>query len=440
MLLSLAVSVPPSLVPKGWGKISSPLPLRNPEKFSVALVFALAIVAGLALDRLRVKERRPRWPLVTAAVLTVLALTAALAPGPAARAAVMISGDDRWVEIASREIPRALAEGAILWTATVIALDCVFRRSRAAWAVALALLTLVPIVANRRIARTLTELELFSPTRFARLLQRSDPSGSYRTFGESLYSRSAISEEYAWPDDVFSENGRRSWIQHVQALWGRGTVFNNDFDVGDLSRVQSIRRIAVMAAGYTDSQAFFGSLALRWGIRFRDQKPLAGYRRVGGDALQDWDLLDAAEPDIRLATGWVEERGGLPALEVLPKLGSGQIVVETGRRLEGRARPGLLHVLRKDPERLMIETVSSDPSWLFVLRGFWHHRTVLLDGRPVEYVPAQLAFSAVPVPAGRHRIDWRERVPGGEISRWGPVAYLLFAAALFFSARGRRRP
>jgi len=86
--------------------------------------------------------------------------------------------------------------------------------------------------------------------------------------------------------------------------------------------------------------------------------------------------------------------------------------------------------VEKLPERLVVETAGSDPSWLFVLRGFWSHRRVHIDGRPVDVLPAQLAFSAVPVPAGRHRIDWKERVPGGEFSRFGPVVYALVSALL----------
>jgi hypothetical protein len=69
--------------------------------------------------------------------------------------------------------------------------------------------------------------------------------------------------------------------------------------------------------------------------------------------------------------------------------------------------------------------VCPDPSWLFVLRGDWSYRTVLVDGSPAEVSPAQIAFAAVPVPAGEHRVEWRENVPGLEVSRWGPVVSVL---------------
>jgi hypothetical protein len=434
-LIALVISVPPSLVPRAWEKLPSPLPLRNPEKFSVVLVFALAVVAGLAFEQLRSATPRHRWTLGIAAGLAALAGAAALFPGPIGAAAASVVGDERYAKTASEKLPGALAEGGLLWMATVVALDRLRNSSRAALVSSLALLTIAPIAANRKVARTLTELEVFSPTPFARRIGRLDPTGAFRTLGESLYSAPSALDR-AYPDDVYTESGRRTWIQNAQALWGRGSVFNNDFDVGDFSRMQALRRLSVAAAAYRDSQAFYGSFALRWGVRFRDQKPLAGYRRFGGDCRQDFDEMPDALPDIRLARSWVEEPGVLDALTRVPRLQPEEAVLETGRRARGSARSGIVHVLVKDPERLVVETVTRDPSWLFVLRGFWNYRDVSVDGRPVASVPAQVAFSAVPVPAGRHRVEWEELLPGSGVSRYGPPFWALLSALLL--ARSRR--
>jgi hypothetical protein len=96
-------------------------------------------------------------------------------------------------------------------------------------------------------------------------------------------------------------------------------------------------------------------------------------------------------------------------------------------------------VLQNDPERLIVDVVALDPGWLFVLRGFWLHRSVQIDGRPVADFPAQVAFSAVPIPAGRHRVEWRELVPGGNVSRWGPVVFVLLSAVLLTRERRRKK-
>jgi hypothetical protein len=71
------------------------------------------------------------------------------------------------------------------------------------------------------------------------------------------------------------------------------------------------------------------------------------------------------------------------------------------------------------------ECRSSDPTWLFVLRGFWRHRRVEVDGAEVEVFPAYLAFSAVPIPAGTHRVEWRELAPGMPASLAAPVIAVL---------------
>jgi hypothetical protein len=440
-LTGLLLSVPGSLMPARWGNLPSPLPLRYPEKFSVALIFALAVYSGLAFDLFRQSGRRPRWLIVAGAVLALLAAGAWLFPESAGLLAVHLAGmGDRVAPIAAHVLPPALAEAGLLWMATVIALDLLGRSSRPRLGVALALLTLVPIAANRKIARTYREEALFSPTPFARLLARSDPNGQYRTMGAAPYAfpSSALEKRLLGSDEASLDVCRREWYDYTHSLWRRGTIFNVDFDQGDLSRLSSLRVLSYDAAKYRDSQAFFGALALRWSVRFRDQGPLPGYHRVGGDALTEWDEHERAYPDIRLVTSWREETGALEAFDAMKQLAPGEIAIESGVRIQGKARPGRVWVREKSPERLLLETETPDPTWLFLLRGYWSYRTVLLDGKPVEDVPAQLAFSAVRVPAGRHRIEWRERLPGWSVSRWGPVLFLLVLVGVL--ARVRPRP
>lgn len=440
LVVALFVTVLPSLIPPAWEGLQSPLPLRNPEKFAVALILSLAVFSGLAFDRLRARSVFPRWTLVAAALLCVAAVAAALRPDVAGSlATTLIPSLPEMTRRAGRLLPGALAEGGLLWTATAVALLLLARRSRAAFLGSLALLTLVPIVANRRIARTLSEQEIFSPTRFARLLERLDPEHAYRTLGESLYRGDRTKIRFAGRDDEYTDAGRRFWYYHTPALWNRGMVFTYDFDVGDFSRVESLRRFSVVAAGFNDSGDFFANLSLKYGVRLSDQRPLPGYMQFGNDAVERWDVQKDALPHVRLAEAWTEETSALTALNAIPKLRLREIVVETGARGRGRSRPGEVRVLQNDPERLVVDVVALDPGWLFVLRGFWLHRSVQIDGRPVADFPAQVAFSAVPIPAGRHRVEWRELVPGGNVSRWGPVVFVLLSAVLLTRERRRKK-
>src|SRR5262249_49766335 len=143
-------------------------------------------------------------------------------------------------------------------------------------------------------------------------------------------------------------------------------------------------------------------------------------------------------PAIRLLTSWREESTGLLAVNDVPRLAPGQIVIESGARTLGIARPGRLRILEDSPERLRVVAQAPDPPWLFAVRRFWNHRTVLLDGRPTDDLPAQLAFSAVRVPAGQHTIEWTELVPGASVTRWGPVLFGLAALVILWTSKARQ--
>ncbi len=444
LLVSLAFAVPPGLVPIGWAAgIPSPLPLRNPEKLAVAVVLAFAILAAFGFDAYcRSARRPPRWTLAVGALLALAAVFAAAAPGAAAGLAVRAIGGNPAVvgARAQSSLPLALAEAGLLWMASVVAIDLVGRPGRGALTAAVVLLTLVPIEANRRIARSFREEAVFGETAFARLVQKRDPAGEYRTLGEAFFlGTSPLSEAAADSTLLYSDSSRRAWTHNTPVLWGRGTVINEDFDVGDLSRTESLRRVSGFATGFQDSAAFFGSLALRWGIRYKDQRAIAGYTRFGGDGLQEWDEHARAYPDIRLLERWSEAPGAVAALQAVPRLGEGEVVVESGGASAGRARPGSVRVVEKTAERMALDLDAADAGWLFVLRAHWPYRRILLDGKPVEAVPAQLAFSAVPVPAGKHRLTWEERVPGLAVSAWGPVLFGMIAIG-YLVARTRWRP
>lgn len=442
--VSLTVAVLPSFLPRSWGGLPSPLPLRFPEKFTVGCVLGLAVLAGLAFDRFR-KLPVPRWTLAVALVLAALAVGAALFPGPMASAAVAVVGRGpelaglpealrNPLEVARRELPVALAEGAILWIATVGALLLARRPGKLALAAALVVATAVPLAANRRIARTLDQERMFGPDAFVRFLEQADPAGRYRTLGEALYQDVSL-EEVAL-NVVEPEAGGESWVQYRQVLHGRGSVFNFDFDAGDFARMHSLRTVSLIASK-SRAPSFFGNLALRWGIRFQDQHALPGYVPVGASGARVWDELPGALPDVRLVGRWREATGPLEAARLLLDLEAGEVVLETGTSRRGQARAGTVRVLEEAPNRFRAEVDAPDPAWLFALRGFWDHRTVLVDGRRVDSVPAQLAFSAVPLPPGRHTVEWVEEVPGLAVSRFGPPLGVLLLVGLL--RRDRRK-
>ncbi len=438
LVASLLLCVVPSFIPRSWGDWKFPLALRNPEKFAVGAAFGLAILAGFALERLRARPISARVPVWISAIMAAGAAAAAAAPRPAASLACGLVGRPCPPATAAHELPLSLAEGGVFWLLTAAAV-VLFPRRRHLGAAALILLSLVPIAANRRIAQLARDDELFAPTAFARRVAKQDPSGRYRVLGESLYrARSVLDLEVTESEPTYTAGPRRHWLDHTSVLWDRGTVFNIDFDRGDLTRLERLRQIAAVASRSPHPGVFFGALANRWGIRFRDQQPLPGYQRFGGDSLQDWDELDTAFPDIRLLTGWREVAAPLEALNRFSQLQPGEVTVESGRQVHGAARPGSVRILEESPNRLSLDVETPDPTWLFVLRGFWPYRRVLLDGAPARVSPAQIAFSALAIPSGSHRVTWQETLPGAPLSLMGPPLFVLAAVAMGYVGRRYR--
>lgn len=428
VLTGAALAIAFRFVPDGFRDRASWIPLRHPEKFSTAVALGLAVLAGLALDRFRGGMRRPVWVLWGAGALGAAALATAWLPERAGALAASWTGAPPNAALdAGRSLSVALAEAGLLWTLSLVALE-LLPGGRFALVAGVAVLTLVPIAANRRIARTAHEASVFAPTPFARAIDRRDPKADFRTLDERVYHSPSPLARIGDPYGL--ESDRQGWYWATPALWRRGTVLNLDPDLGDFSRMASLRRISGFAKTGSRGEAFFGGLSLRFGIRYRDQSALPGFRRFGGDGFFDWDENLAALPDVRLLERWREEPGAVEAFQSLPLLSAGEAVVETGGRASGTARPGRLTVLEKSPERLVLAAESADPTWLFVLRGFWPYRTIFVDGERANAVPAQVAFSAVALSAGEHRIEWREDVPGLAASRWGPVLFGLAAAGL----------
>lgn len=435
-LSCLALALSGNLVPSAWGSATSPVPLRYPEKFMLGAALGLAVAAGTAVDRLR-RRGVARGVLATAFALTVAAVAARLAPAAAGGLAAASVGASAPRDLAGRELSGALADAGLLWSATAIAIALLAVEGRGRMAGAVVLLTAAPLASSRAITQTANEAAVFPPTAFARAIARRDPAAVYRGIDESPYQTTRLRAVAERGDRGGSEHYRQSWLYYTPSLWGRSAVFNGDLDAGDFSRFQSLRRVSDLAAIRSDSAAFFESLSLRYGFRFRDQDPIAGFRAFGGDALRLWDENRSALPPIRLLETWREAAGPVPALAALPRLFPGQVVIETGREASGSARPGSLRILRQTPESLELATRSPDPTWLFVLRGDWDFRTVRVDGSAVPVHTAQLAFSGVRVPAGAHRVEWREEAPGLEVSRWGPVAALVLLLGAALAGRGR---
>jgi hypothetical protein len=91
------------------------------------------------------------------------------------------------------------------------------------------------------------------------------------------------------------------------------------------------------------------------------------------------------------------------------------VLAESPEEKEPPPQPGFrgaTHIVEARPDRLLIDAETSAAGFVVVLDGFDPGWRVLLNGRPAELLRANLAFRAVAVPGGRHRIEMVYRPRG----------------------------
>ena len=320
-----------TFAPAGIRALASPVPLRYPEKFVVGAVLAASLQAGLGFDRIAASARRgARLAMTVASALAFLALAAWLAPAASRVLPGLLGADSPSLRRqAEGQVPLAFADAGLGWIGASAALGLLGSTLPRRRELAAGLLAALPLLATRRIAVTERDDAVLPPTAFARAVARRDPESRFRVVDASRYRPPSALERAASGWDA-TPYYRRSWYFHTPSLWSRGTVFNSDLDGGDFSRVESLRRVSSLAAAEPSGAPLFESVSLRYSVRYRDQGPLPGFARFGGDALQDWDENAAAEPDVRLVPRWREAANALEALRALPRL----------REERGRARDG----------------------------------------------------------------------------------------------------
>ncbi len=443
LCLSLAAAVVPSLLPESAKSLSAPLPLRNPEKLAVAATLALALFAAIAFDAWKERPRRDRFEralLAVGAAFAVLAAFAAFRPERAGTLAIfLIRGDPARAPLAAASLPRALSEAGLLWMATVVALDALGARTRRGQAVALALLTLVPVAANRRIARSFTEGEVFGPTAFARFVARRDPEGAYRTLGESF-----LLPPRSWPAP---RRGSRS--RSPSSPDGRGTSRRPCSGRGEPFSTRTSTRAIFRAS----------RVCGEWPAARRDTR-LIGVLRSSRPAARD--PLSRSGADRRLPRS---PRRRSPGLGREPRCVSGHPPARDLARGRGSGRGA-----RRDPPPRGRRSRSRERSLGAGPRPRRHGSGRREDGRAIDAGPGRSgpdlalrapgvlalshdssstalpskpfrrssAFRPCRSPRAASRLVWREELPGIRISRWGPLVFGMIVAGLLV-AHSRRR-
>lgn len=248
-----------------------------------------------------------------------------------------------------------------------------------------------------------------------------------------------------WNVDVATADrqGIRSAAPEYGTLFGVAYVFEEDYDLslpreatdwllllGRAFRTTSpLPRTVVRSAG---ASATIRTSPIRTGVGVPELQlepdPLPPYRfaaRVVADAdyqrLLSRYLADACDPSCAYVFLDEADRGG-----------RGPVPAGAGTVLAVRDAPSALSI--------DVEVAGPGTAVLTLARLFEACREATLDGRPVEVLEANFGFSAVEVPAGRHRLVLRP--PSGWL-HWGmgiSCAALLVLAGLGLRSAASRRP
>ncbi len=71
-----------------------------------------------------------------------------------------------------------------------------------------------------------------------------------------------------------------------------------------------------------------------------------------------------------------------------------------------RSVPYETRIVTYEPERVVVETNGAGAGWLVLTDAWYPGWRATVDGQPVEIARADILFRAVPVPAGRHRVEF----------------------------------
>jgi hypothetical protein len=111
------------------------------------------------------------------------------------------------------------------------------------------------------------------------------------------------------------------------------------------------------------------------------------------------------------------------------------------RVMEGE---GDVRVLAERPDTVRLGVTRSDPRWLVALQSRYPGWTAEVNGAPAPILRANVAFTAVAVPAGNSTVRLRYRPASVRVGAWISgatlAALVLFGAALVLCPRLRHRP
>jgi hypothetical protein len=425
-----------------------------PSKVAVGLAFATALLAGLGLDALGTRSTAGTKAKRAAASIAAVPLLVSLCVAAAALADPGVLGS--WLE-AGESVSRALLVAGSHAAVAGLSLVGLAAAGSTRW-LAAAVVALDLVVGLHGLNRTLPA-------------GRDTPSVLLQAIDRSVPRRI-----YVFPYDV-TPAGRPL----------RRPVLDRAFDPADSDRLTPEARVEARTLAFSEylyaTTASRHGLATGYGVEalglaprfladltllFKASEELPAFRRlleVGAvdyvvalhdEGLEDLPLLGTYDVGFRrparvravptrrpriYLVGGARVAQGLFAYQTLlaPDFDpSREIVLAEGTALA--APPGFsgeAEVLAYGADRTEVVTDSNAPGFLVMVDAFDPDWRATVDGRPVRALRANLGFRAVPVPAGRHRVElaYRPRIVVASLA----VSAVAVVLSAVLAARSRAR-
>lgn len=382
---------------------------REPVRFQLWVSLAVAGLAALGVERLgRPGEVRIRYAAILALVLIAASIPILLHvytpvwTNPKRWAQPYHIARYRWlgrefVSAAVRDLVLIVVGLGIVWRASRS--SSVARRRSFAWI--LPLLVLADLVASHALDVPTVPPDYWTSPPPTVVALRSDP-GFIRVFG--MGDKSSGEPGYASETvDFLAARDPLDWS--LPAAWGLASAKGEtpmiprrlvDYFDGIREGRLDVESVSHVVTGRNQKKKFQPSTPVGAGFIYRNLRALPRARLMGRPHYAD---------------GPAE---AIAALETLgPETRSRLVVEDPDRPLPPTAEvEGTARIAEDLPERVTVETESASPAYLMLADTFDPGWSATLDGRPVAIRPAYVAFRAVALPAGAHRVVFTYRPVG----------------------------
>jgi hypothetical protein len=384
--------------------------IRYPEKFAAMGIVALIVFAATAADRFLAGDPRVRRVARTIAftIAGFVVLLALVAPSVFLRAFQLTPASSAIVPIAARTWWMA-ALVAVAWAALLGA----WRDDRRLRLLGLLLLLVDLGAFSREVAPRMPRAFFTSPPIVDALDRDRD---AYRIFnrGEWIHDQN-LRQLATWSVQWFARNAVRPY---TNAAWGLSSVLEADFDETALLPTHDLLALMIKLGS---TEPFMAISNVRYVIDYRDFNTVMSEVLGHVEVWRPARLRRVADP----GRYWFPQR----LVDSPEKVTYGAACVAAGF---SRPAPGRVTAIRETSNTATIDVDATGTTLLVASVTRHKYWSATIDGHPAQLLPANIAYQALVVPQGRHRIEMRYSNPllwwGGAVSALALIALLCAAA------------